>query len=581
MQEPSRIQLPARVILYPDRPEGPAGYAAEEWARCLGQAGVQAETASGERDGAPFVIRLSCTGDPALPDGAFRCAVDEKGILITSGVPAGLVYGTYAVLEKLGWRFLTPDCEVTPVPPLRLARGSWEEHPAFQVREVFWRSAMDGAFAVRLRLNASRSTITDRQGGKAMFYNFSHTFDQLVPVSKYFDTHPEYFSMIGGKRQRERTQLCLTNPDVLRLCVDGVLRWKREHPAYDIFSVSMNDWYSNCQCPDCRRIDEEEGSGAGTMIRFVNAVARETRKVFPDIRIHTFAYLYCRKPPRLTRPEDNVIVRLCPIEACYSHPIARCGCETGPIDVQYTHARAFTGSPDAESTFMRDLKGWSRICGQLYIWDYTTNYANYLQPFPNLSVLAENLRTFRAYGVKGVLEQGNFSLGRVSALGDLKVYLLGHLLWNPDLDPGRLIREFAEGCWGPAADEMISLAELFEQAVRPYHMSIYDAPDAAYLDDGTLRQAERLISQALLKTAGPAHERVEREALSIRYVRLAQEDPDAPGHAERVDAFGSDVRRLGISELFERRDLDGSIEVLRRSRLTADRSAARPIRYPF
>ena len=167
-----------------------------------------------------FALRFS--QGAALPDGAFRIRMDHDGLHIIYGEPCGAVYGIYALLEKCGCGFLAVDCETVPKGPLDLPEGEWEEHPAFPVRELFWREAMDGAFAVKLRLNSARSSITPEQGGKAPFYNFSHTFNWLVPVDEYFDTHPEYFSMINGKRLRERTQLCLTNPEVLQLCVEGV-----------------------------------------------------------------------------------------------------------------------------------------------------------------------------------------------------------------------------------------------------------------------------------------------------------------------------------------------------------------------
>ncbi len=565
-----RFAVPHRITI---RGEA-APWAAGELERCLKSAGCEITR---EKAWPISLIRVK----EGERDGRFRVKADPEGAAVESASVAGLVYGSFALLEEMGWRFLAADCELRPDGPLTLPEKTWEERPAFRVREVFWRSAMDGAFAVKLRLNSARSSITPEQGGKAMFYNFSHTFNTLVPPEEYFDTHPEYFSLVNGKRERERGQLCLTNPDVLHLCVQGVLQWKKDHPAYDIFSVAMNDWYGSCECPACRRIDGEEGSGAGTMIRFVNAVAEQVSQVYPDVRIHTFAYLYCRKPPRLTRPGANVIVRLCPIESCRSHPLEKCGCETGPIDVQYTSARGFSGDPDAESSFMRDLKGWSRICDNLFIWDYTTNYANYLQPFPNLNSIAENLRTFHRYGVQGVLEQGNFSRGRTGALGDLKVYLLGKLLWDPAQDEKALIREFAAGYWGNAAGEMLRLIEITEQAAQTCHMGIYDPPDAGYLKEDTLRAGEELLEAALRKTEGVYRERVEREMLSFRYVRLAQEGPDVPGHGERVDAFARDARRLGIAELFERRELEGSFECLRRSRLTKDRSMAEPITYPF
>ena len=573
------IQCPIGFPVVYSSNEPPVRYAAKELSRYLERIDGGHHHLCDAFDG--FCVRLQC-GAAALEDGAFRISVSAKGILLEAENPAGVVYGTYALLERMGCHFLACDCELIPNTSIILEEGVFEEHPAFAVRELFWREAMHGEFAVKLRLNSARSTIKPEQGGKAKFYNFSHTFNTLVPVEKYFDTHPEYFSMIDGKRLRERTQLCLTNPDVLQLCIDGVKQWIRENPESKIFSVAMNDWYNVCRCPECSAIDEEEDSGAGTMIRFVNAIADEVAKEYPDVMIHTFAYLYCRKPPKYTRPRKNVIVRLCSIECCFAHPISACGCETGPIDVQYGSAKGFMGDPNAESTFLRDLRSWSDWADNLYIWDYTTNYANYLQPFPNLGVLAENLRTFRSARVHGVFEQGNFSHGRCSALGQLKVYLLSKLLWNPDQSVEALEDTFVDGYYGPAAKPMREYVRLWHMDNQPCHAGIYDSPAAAYFTDELVDKAASLIKEAsTLAAEQPYRERVEREALSIRYLLLAREPSDTPKHSEKVDDFARDLVRLGITELFERKDLSDSIEALRTSQFTKDRSAVRAIFYPI
>lgn len=553
-------------------------YAAQQLSAYFSRMDGYAHPVMEQHDG--FALRIK-TND-MLPDGAFRLNISENECLLEAGTPAGHVYGAYALLEKAGCRFLAQDCEIIPEGSITLPEGVFEEHPAFEVRELFWREAMDGEFAVKLRLNSARSSITPQQGGKAMFYNFSHTFNQLVPVEKHFESNPEYFSMINGKRLKERTQLCLTNPDVFRLCLEGVRKWIRENPDYSIFSVAMNDWYNACQCPACRTIDEQEESGAGTMIRFVNAIADEIAKDYPHVMLHTFAYLYCRKPPKYTKPRSNVIVRLCSIECCFAHPLHSCGCETGPIDVQYGSAKAFSGDPHGESTFLRDLRNWTGWCDNLYIWDYTTNYANYLQPFPNLDALAENIRLFRSAGVHGVFEQGNFAHGRCSALGQLKIYLLAKLLWNPDLDTEILEDEFADGYYGPASKPMREYIRLWHIGHEAMHAGIYDPPNAAYLSDDRLTRAEKYLNKALSLAAGTIYqERIEREALSIRYVRLAQEHPSAEGHSEAVDTFAAAVKRLGITELFERKHLEDSFEALRTCHLTTDRSRVRAISYPI
>ena len=574
-----RIEYVAAVVFSEDAP-APVKYAGRELIRCLSEMQQEAPLHLDRPEG--FSVCLD-TKNPSLAGGAFCWYVSQDGVCLQSGTPQGIVYGAYALLEAMGCRFLARDCEILRHLPAWLPEGEHRETPAFSVREVFWREAMDGDFAVKLRLNSARSSITPEQGGKAMFYNFSHTFNQLVPVERYFDTHPEYFSMVDGKRLKERTQLCLTNPDVLRLCVQGVKKWASEHPDYNIFSVAMNDWYQPCCCPSCAQVDREEDSQAGTMIRFVNEVAREVEREYPDVMIHTFAYLYCRKPPRLTRPRHNVIVRLCSIECCYAHPMEQCGCETGGIDVQYGSSKAFHGDRNALSGFVRDLQGWSKICENLFIWDYTTNYANYVQPFPNLNVLAENLRMFQRYGVKGVLEQGNFSQGRSTALGQLKIYMLAKLLWNPDADVDELIKDFLKGYYDTAAEPLYRYVTLWRNACGAQdHASIYDAPDAAYLTDQRLAEAERCLAEAMELSGSPTvRQRVEREALAVRYVRLVRLPMDIPDRDEQIDRFAADVRRLGITELFERKNLEESFAAMKESRYVRDRERVSSISYPF
>lgn len=574
-----RIASAVSVRLCPGAAESVA-YAAEELTRCLANAGIHVSAPGDFQEDSVCILLTDQT--PGLTDGAFRRTVSAARVLLESSEGCGIVYGVYDFLEDLGFRFLAPDCETVPTAPLTLPEGVIEEAPAFHAREVFWRAAMDGAFAVRLRLNSSRSTITPRQGGKMMFYNFSHSFNTLVPVERWYDTHPEYFSMKNNVRLREKTQLCLSNPDVLRLCIQGVRAWIRENPECRIFSVSMNDWYNACECPLCRKVDEEEGSQAGSIIRFVNAIADDIAKDYPQVMIHTFAYLYCRRPPRHVRPRSNVIVRLCSIECCFSHPIGSCGHERGGINVQDGSAGSFSEVLPEDRTFIDDLEDWSSICENLYIWDYTTNYANYLLPFPNLHVLKDNLLLFRKYGVKGVFEQGNFSHGQCSALGQLKTYMLGKLLWNPDQDADEMIEDFVNGYYGPASVPMMQYVYLWQKVSGIHHAGIYDMPDAAYLAESGLRWARMLLLQAASLAKGtPYAERIEREALSIRYALLARESPDTPGHAQAVDDFMADVRRLGITELFERKELEASGELLRTSRYAKDRRSVPSIRYPI
>src|SRR5678815_2833370 len=119
--------------------------------------------------------------------------------------------------------------------------------------------------------------------------------------------------MIDGKRMNGYYQLCLTNPAVLQLAVGKVEQWTKDYPDATIFSVSQNDTYYNCQCPDCAAVEKEEGAPSGPLIRFVNKVAEAVEKRHPNILIDTLAYQWSEKPPLHVRPRKNVRIRIAPI----------------------------------------------------------------------------------------------------------------------------------------------------------------------------------------------------------------------------------------------------------------------------
>lgn len=109
---------------------------------------------------------------------------------------------------------------------------------------------------------------------------------------------------------------------------------------------------------------------------------------------------------------------------------------------------------------------------------------------------------FQQFGVKGVFEQGNFSHGACSALGQLKTYLLGKLLWNPQHDMDAMIRDFVCGYFGAAGEPMLEYVRLWQSAAIEEHAGIYDMPDAAYLTDELLEKAWTCIERALALSKG-------------------------------------------------------------------------------
>ena len=496
---------------------------------------------SGNCDGA--AIRLAV--DQTLAEEAYRIVCSESGLKISGGSDRGLHYGVYGFLEDvLGVRFYTHD--VTKAPKCRelmLDEMDITDAPAFEYRYCDY--GMPSEWRIRNRMNAGISGI---HGGSKTYALFVHSFYTLVPPEQYFGTHPEYFSMVDGKRVHHRSQLCLTNPKVIEIATERVKQYLRQNPDAELISVSQNDCYNPCQCPECTRIDTENGSHSGSLLYFVNAVAAGIEKEFPHVIVDTLAYQYTRKPPKVIKPRHNVCVRLCSIECCFGHPMASCH-----------HVASFGKiAKTSDSTFQEDLIGWGKICNRVYIWDYTTNYAHYWLPFPNFHVIGPNMRFFAENNVKGVFEEGNIH-GVSPDMTEMRTWLLAKLMWNPDFDVEQGIFEFTETVYGSAAGEIRAYIKLLETRVTEgnIHFGIYEFPFIGYLDEETLTKAQALLTAAQTKQLTLSQRvYVEKAALCVEYAVVAQNVLMGNKDLDRVDAMLEKARTLGINRVSEWLDWD-------------------------
>ncbi|MGH8023147.1 MAG: DUF4838 domain-containing protein, partial [Limisphaerales bacterium] len=341
------------------------------------------------------------------------------------------------------------------------------------------------------------------KGGHIIYKGFVHTSYALVPPDKWFSIHPEWFALINGRRTGHDAQLCLTNPKLRDFVVRQVEKWLREAPDANIVSVSQNDNVNPCECTNCRALDEAQGSHSGSMLAFVNYVAEKIQPEFPNVAVDTLAYQYTRKPPRTIRPRPNVIIRLCSIECNFRQPL---------------------GGP-ANAAFGSDIRGWAAICDRLYVWDYVTDFAHYVQPFPNWFQLGPNLRFFQTNHVRGVFEEGAYqSYG--SELAEMRSWVLAQLMWNPRQDDRALIREFLNGYYGPAGKPIWQYLNLLNDASRGYNLTCGSPTDAPFLQFKTLAKAEKLWQRAELDVAGDPDllARVRLGHLAVQYVWLARWD---------------------------------------------------------
>ena len=401
--------------------------------------------------------------------------VKDGRLLLAGGRPRGTVYAVNRFLqEQCGVRWWAPWA--TNIPhhaSLKIANLDVRGKPAFEYRAPFIFSGFDPQWKAHNGANGELEPIPAALGGCITYKGFCHTFYPLIPPEKYFDAHPEWYSLVKGKRTHDSAQLCLSNPQLRDFMVERAKESLREAPDAEIISITQNDNLGWCECPDCKALDDAEGSHAGTMLAFVNYIAEKLEPEFPNVAVDTFAYQYTRKPPKTIKPRQNVIVRLCSIECNFREPLDQ----------------------PSNAAFLADLQGWSKICPHLYIWDYVTDFSNYMLPYPDWFTLAPNLRMLQEHGVKGVFEEGSYA-GQGAEMAELRAWLLAQLLWNPQQDDHALINEFLEGYYGAAAQPIRQYLDLMYEQSKGFYLTCYAGSVTPYLKFKPLVAAERLWQKA-------------------------------------------------------------------------------------
>ena len=496
-------------------------------------------------------------------DEAFLIKSIDDNLLILGKSDRGTMYGVYYFLNKyINFRCLSNDTEIfSKLDKIEVINDEIKDF-AFEHRDVYWNFAFDGNYASKNMLNSNLADLSVRKGGRRKWYNFHHSFADLLSPEENFDAHPEYFSLVDGKRKKEHTELCLSNEEVYNLVLTKLKSWIKDNPDCTVFSVAQDEWMGHfekmaCECENCKKIDDLHGSQSASIIKFVNRLERDIKDEYPNVLLHTFAYQYSRKPPKDLIPNENVIVRLTNIECSWSKSI-----EEGALE-----------NPNGRNAkFLEDLTGWSKIAKRLYIWDYAVNYRNYLLPFPCLRSMYKNIMLYKKIGVKGVLIEGNFSFGGKGYLDELKAYLSSRLLTFDERSLEEIVDEFCKGYYGKASEKVKEYIYLFEDNIKG-DMWLYDDADHEMFTDELVEKAEEIIKDALslVDENDKEYKHVEELFLTYLYMYIVRLPLEDKSRDNLIDVFFTKVNEHGITELFERTSLEFSKDVMKKSRYAKDR----------
>ncbi len=457
---------------------------------------------------------------------SFRCYIYDKDLILEAPNPQAAVYAVYDFLETVcGCRYYTSTEEYVPFDGnLTVEFSCREQIPVMDYREVYYRDFFDPEFAEKHKMTAQNARHN-------VWGTWCHSFQEFLDPDIYFEEHPEYYALYQGKRVGKNAQPCLSNPEVFEVMAANIEKAMAEKPECNFWSISQNDNDAYCTCDKCREINEQEESPMGSVLDFVNKMARR----FPDKTISTLAYWYTRKLPKTIRPEENVHIMLCNIEANRGLPI-----ET---DDQSIESR-------------EELLAWEKICPHISLWDYCIQFRNLVSPFPNLRVIPRNIRFFVNHNVKMLFSQSNREFeGEFSAL---RGYLLAKCMWDPNVDADAVIQEFCEGYYGPAAKPILSYIEEVHDAMEASggSLSIFGGPlDAkdSWLDEEHFNRYNALAEEALAAAAssGTYLHRVKTAIMPIWYAGIVLGYGDRQTRMDRISRFAAQARKVGLERVEE------------------------------
>jgi hypothetical protein len=473
-----------------------------------------------------------------LQEDGYMLKVKGNNIFFIGGKMRGSISPVIAFIEEdLGGRLYSRQDEIQ-MPDLGKTQTivSREYAPKITLRAMFQFESFDKEFQLFNRVGTGTSSydrVPQAWGGSIKLPKqfFVHTFSALLPNNKYFDAHPEYFALKNGKRVPQGhgggAQMCLTNPDVRRIVTARVLKELKTLHPYKLFDVSPNDTSGGfCQCKNCQAIAKREGSEAGPLLDFVNSIAREVKKKYPEVKITTLAYLESNKPPKNIRPDDNVIIRLASSNASFRYPM-------------------FFDEEIPE--FYNNMMNWQKLGAKLFIWDYVVDYKAWPMPRPNLQVIDQNINLFAKNGVYGLfLQSSHYGVGENQ--GKLRAWVYAHKMWDPARRTVDLIRDFNYGYFGKVADLMQQYSDLLESEWNNFHDNHTYQDSKKYpmkfiFRDSFYPKARKIFNQALkLAATDPKLKaKVELEFISILFYRLEKIPPkgkaDRESYIKDLDTF--------------------------------------------
>jgi hypothetical protein len=409
--------------------------------------------------------------------GSFALVVEDDNIKVRGLSPSGTLFGAYELLGQIGVRWFMPGELGLVIPKsnsIQIKKQRIFQSPSFKSRRLQGIRAIEWERRMRL-------------GG--LYFPASHGVPGFGhrASKRLFAQHPEYFSLIDG--QRKARQLCLSNPEVLRIAIAATKEYFRSNPEADIMGIGANDGRGFCECEKCKELDGGDYDPFGhypsmtdRYIWFFNRILEEIKDEFPNKRLGFYAYSVYNRPPVKVVPNPRLVPAIALITLCRLHGM------DNPICPEKSY----------EQWIIRE---WGKLVPEVYYRGYWFNLADPGLPFFMIERLKREVPLGEQLGISGWRVEAPYEW----AASTPSRYIACKLMWDHTVDAAALMQDFYEKFFGSAARPMQRYIELMSGALydADYHTgSSWDMPHI-YNEEirakarEVLQQAARLVSDSL------------------------------------------------------------------------------------
>ena len=460
-------------------------------------------------------------------------------LVVTGQGTRGTLYGASALLEYLGCGFWTRGNETVPEKktlsiPAGMKRRS---APVFEYRQPLGNPTYSREWRSKVAINGDMWMLwaesTPEMGGA--FHMSMGQWAYGIPRKELKDKHPQWMAWHRDSKSRTDAALCLSNTELLEQVVANIKADHARHPENIYYNLSFGDTDVICQCDDCSKLVRQEGNASGLVIYAANYVARKIAAECPDARVMVLGFWITATPPRSMRLEPNVHITCAKL-------------------------RDFNKPPSGDAGYTASIREWSkRADGNVFIWDYSCNFRNYISPTPYIDMMGPTFREYAQWGVRGVMSQ--MSMNPLTDFIDLRCWIFAKLMWNPFQDEWKLIDQWCDGACGAGAPYMKEWLRYQKRRIRGKYFGPYMPDTCTSFDAADILKGYELFQQALEATRDDArtHRQIRKQYTTIVVPMLQRYNLDIakkarlsrktiPPRAELFKIFESNIAEFEVRE---------------------------------